>query len=257
MQGPAREKMKKPSKKVRLDRLLQDRLLAETRSRAQAMILAGGVLVNEQKMDKPGAMVAPDAALRLIHSPQPFVSRGGDKLAAALAAWHLPVSGRICLDIGSSTGGFTDCLLQAGALRVHAMDSGTNQMDWRLRQDPRVRLRENTNARYVSPDALGEAVEFAVCDVSFISVTLILPALSALLAPAAQVVILVKPQFEAGREQVGKGGIVRDPEVQIAAVDKVSGAARELGLIECGRMPSPQLGARGNQEWLLWLTLAP
>ncbi len=250
-------KMERRSKKVRLDRMLQDRHLAETRSRAQAMILAGLVLVNEQKIDKPGAMVAPDAVLRLLQPPQAFISRGGDKLAAALAAWNLPVSGRVCLDIGSSTGGFTDCLLQAGALRVHAIDSGTNQMDWRLRQDPRVRLRENTNARYVTPDALGETVEFAVCDVSFISVTLILPALIGLLTPAAQVVILVKPQFEAGREQVGKGGIVRDPAVQIAAVDKVSAAARELGLWECGRMPSPRLGARGNQEWLLWLSMAP
>ncbi len=247
-------KMEGRSQKIRLDRLLQDRQMAETRSRAQAMILAGEVLVNEQKMDKPGALVASDAALRLLQSPQAFISRGGDKLAAALAAWDLKVTGRVCLDIGSSTGGFTDCLLQAGAVRVHAIDSGTNQMDWRLRQDARVRLRENTNARYLAADALGEAVEFAVCDVSFISVTLILPALAGLLAPAAEAVILVKPQFEAGREQVGKGGIVRDPAVQIAAVDKVSGAARELGLIERGRMPSPRRGARGNQEWLLWLS---
>ena len=244
-------KMEGRSQKIRLDRLLQDRQMAETRSRAQAMILAGEVLVNEQKMDKPGALVASDSALRLLQSPQAFISRGGDKLAAALAAWDLKVTGRVCLDIGSSTGGFTDCLLQAGAVRVHAIDSGTNQMDWRLRQDARVRLRENTNARYLAADALGEAVEFAVCDVSFISATLILPALAGLLAPAAEAVILVKPQFEAGREQVGKGGIVRDPALHREAIKKVRSKLAELGFVRLDEAESALPGAEGNREFFL------
>jgi len=234
-----------------------ERGLAESRQKAQALILAGQVLVNEQKVEKPGAPVPADAALRLLGEPPRYVSRAGLKLEAALRRFGIEVAGRSCLDIGASTGGFTDCLLQQGAARVYAVDVGAGQMEWRIRNDPRVVLRERLNARHLAPSHIGEPVDFVSVDVSFISATLILPRLPALMKPDAQAVVLVKPQFELGRGQVGKGGIVRDPGLQAAAVEKVRTAAATVGLAPAGQIPSPILGSEGNQEFLLWLRNKP
>src|SRR5690242_10241306 len=200
---------------MRIDKLLVDRGLAQSRERAQALILAGKVLVNEQKVEKAGVTVAADVAIRVLGGDLAYVSRGGLKLEKALQHWGVDVRGKICLDVGASTGGFTDCLLRHGAARVIAIDTGYGQMDFKLRQDPRVRLLEKTNARYLTHEALGESADFIAMDVSFISATLILPAVlsSAFRADhGGQIVVLVKPQFEAGREHVGKGGIVRDDD---------------------------------------------
>jgi 23S rRNA (cytidine1920-2'-O)/16S rRNA (cytidine1409-2'-O)-methyltransferase len=239
--------------KQRIDKLLVERGLAETRQKAQALVMAGQVLVNEQKVEKPGAMVQADAGVRLLGEPMRYASRAGMKLEAAIEAFGIRVDGKVCLDIGSSTGGFTDCLLQHGAARVYAVDVGAGQMDWRLRNDPRVVLREKLNARNLSPQEIGQAVDFVSVDVSFISATLILPRLPALMKPDAEAVVLVKPQFEVGRGQVGKGGIVRDPELHAAAVEKVRSAAQAAGLNPAGAMASPVLGMEGNQEFLLHL----
>ena len=239
--------------KTRLDKLLVDRGITTSRNRAQALILAGKVLVNEQKVDKAGASVEPDSALRLLGEDLRYVSRGGLKLEKALAHWQIDLDGRVCLDIGASTGGFTDCMLQHGAARVIAVDTGYGQMDFRLREDPRVRLLEKTNARYLTRDEVGEPVAFIAMDVSFISATLVLPAVVQASGPGVrQIVVLVKPQFEVGRELVGKGGIVRDESAQRAAVARVEAALRELG---CGRtewIESPILGMEGNREFLLY-----
>lgn len=239
-------------KPVRIDALLAERGLADSREKAQAMILAGQVLADEQKIEKPGRKVSPDAEIRLLGQPAKFVSRAGFKLEGALDAYAIDVNGRVCLDVGSSTGGFTDCLLQRGAEKVYAVDAGTNQLHWRIRQDPRVQVREKVNARYLSDDDVSERCDFVCCDVSFISVTLILPALAPFLAAQAQIVTLVKPQFEAGRGQVGKGGIVRDQAVQQAAVERVRQAVADLGFERIEEMESPIRGAEGNREFLLW-----
>jgi 23S rRNA (cytidine1920-2'-O)/16S rRNA (cytidine1409-2'-O)-methyltransferase len=244
---------------MRLDKLLVERGLFPSRERAQAMILAGRVLVNEQKLEKAGASVEKDASIRVLGDDLRYVSRGGLKLARALEHWNIDVSGKICLDIGTSTGGFTDCLLQAGAARVIAVDTGYGQIDARLRSDPRVRLLEKTNARHLTaeqiwPDSEPTAISFIAMDVSFISATLVLPAvLQSVRSWSAdfQLAVLVKPQFEAGREQVGKGGIVRDPLAQQAAVDKVTRAVEELGGAEIDVIESPILGTEGNREFLL------
>ena len=236
--------------KTRLDRLIVERGLTESREKAQALIMAGEVLVNGQKAAKPGQAVAGDSRVEILARP-PYVSRGGLKLAGALAQFAIDVAGYACLDIGSSTGGFTDVLLQAGAARVHAVDVGAGQLDWKLRTDPRVVLHEGINARALLFEDIGELVDLIVCDVSFISVTLILPAAVPLLRPAGQMVILIKPQFEAGRGQVGKGGIVRDPAVHQAACERVARAVRELGF-EASMMESPIRGAEGNKEFLLY-----
>ena len=230
-----------------------ERGLAPTREKAQALILSGQVLVEEQKVEKAGARVEHEAALRLLGTPSPYASRGGLKLAAALDAFALDLQGRICLDVGASTGGFTDCMLQHGAARVYAVDVGVGQIAWRLRQDPRVILREKLNARYLAPQDLGEPVDFAAVDVSFISATMILPRLPALMRRPAEIVVLVKPQFEVGRGQVGKGGIVRDPALHKLAVEKVTAAALALGFQNPRFIPSPITGAEGNQEFLLHL----
>ena len=236
--------------KTRLDRLLVERGLAESREKAQALIMAGEVLAKGQKAAKPGQMV--DAEIELeVRSRPPFVSRGGFKLAAALERFSINVAGRVCLDVGSSTGGFTDVLLQAGAAKVHAVDVGTNQLVWKLRNDPRVVVHEGVNARELGFETIGERAGFLCCDVSFISVTLILPAATRLLLPEAEAVILVKPQFEVGKGQVGKGGIVREPELHRAACERVESAARELGF-RTELMDSPILGAEGNKEFLLY-----
>lgn len=236
--------------KLRLDQLLVDRGLAESREKARALVLAGAVLVNGQKAGKPGHSIPSDAAVEVTQRP-PYVSRGGFKLAAALDGFHIDVTGAVCADLGASTGGFTDCLLQRGAARVYAIDVGHNQLDWRLRSDPRVTVREGVNARYLGATDLPEPVDLAVCDVSFISVTLILPVIPPLLAKQGKMIVLVKPQFEAGRSEVGKGGIVRDPLVQRAACDRVRAAVEQLGF-QTALIESPILGAEGNREFLLY-----
>jgi 23S rRNA (cytidine1920-2'-O)/16S rRNA (cytidine1409-2'-O)-methyltransferase len=232
-----------------LDVLLVERGLAESREKAQALILAGQVLVNGQKAEKAGSSIPVGSAIELLSQPR-FVGRGGLKLEAALDHFRIPVDGKICLDIGSSTGGFTDCLLQRGAARVYAIDAGTGQLDWKLRNDPRVAVHEQTNARYLTREQVPEPIDLAVCDVSFISITMILPAIASLLAPHAEMVILVKPQFELERHQVGKGGIVRDPALHLLACRRVEQAVEALGF-KTEIIPSPVLGAEGNQEFLL------
>lgn len=245
--------------KVRLDKLLLERGLTTSRERAQSLILAGKVLVDGQKIDKAGAGVDSAADIRLLGEDLKYVSRGGLKLEKALDHWHIGVTGKVCLDVGTSTGGFTDCLLQRGAARVIAIDTGQGQIDFRLRQDPRVRLLEKTNARYLTPEQIGEAIELVVMDVSFISATLVLPAMIAAAFPnpkeprtGRKVIVLVKPQFEAGRDQVGKGGIVRDPVVQAAAVEKVRRALIAQGCTRTDDIESPILGGEGNREFLLY-----
>ena len=235
--------------RVRLDQLLIDRHLVNSREKAHALILAGQVLINGQKAAKPGHQVAADSRVELLELPR-YVSRAGAKLEAALRHFQVTVHDKICLDIGSSTGGFTDCLLQHGAARVYAIDVGTGQLDWNLRNDPRVIVREQVNARYLSRDEVPEPVDLAVCDVSFISITMILPVLPNLLAPTGEMVILVKPQFELERHQVGKGGIIREPELHQLACRRVEEAVRRLGF-QSAIVPSPILGAEGNQEFLL------
>ncbi|HWB85022.1 MAG TPA: TlyA family RNA methyltransferase [Bryobacteraceae bacterium] len=236
--------------KIRLDRLLVEHGLADSREKAQALIMAGEVLVNGQKAAKPGQAVDAGSALEVLARP-PYVSRGGFKLAAALREFAIEVTGKTCLDVGASTGGFTDVLLQAGAARVHAVDVGSGQIDWKLRQDSRVVLHEGVNARNLRFEHIGELVDFIACDVSFISVTLILPAIVPLLRPAGQMVILIKPQFEVGKGQVGKGGIVREPELHQAACARIADAVRQCGF-RIAIMESPILGAEGNKEFLLY-----
>ncbi len=241
---------------VRIAPLLVARGLAQSRERAQALILAGRVLVDEQKVEKSGAAVDESAVIRLLGKDIPYVSRGGLKLEHALAHWRIDVGGATCMDVGTSTGGFTDCLLQHGAAFVLAVDTGYGQIDARLRGDRRVRLLEKTNARYLEAAQVPERIELIAMDVSFISATLVLPAvLRAAFAGKAgerqEAVILVKPQFEVGRGQVGKGGIVRDVEARQLAVDKVRHAAAELGGTEIEITESPISGAEGNREFLL------
>jgi 23S rRNA (cytidine1920-2'-O)/16S rRNA (cytidine1409-2'-O)-methyltransferase len=239
-----------PMERRRLDQLLFDRGLVESREKARALILAGQVLVNGQKANKPGHAVAADSSVELLQKPR-YVGRGGLKLEAALHHFAIAVAGRICLDVGSSTGGFTDCLLQHEAARVYAIDVGTGQLDWRLRNDPRVVVREQINARYLTREQVPEQIDLAVCDVSFISVTMILPALASLLASNAEMVILVKPQFELEKRHVGKGGIIRDSQLHAEACRRVEQAVQRIGF-RTGILPSPILGAEGNQEFLLY-----
>jgi len=239
--------------------LLVDRGLAASRERAQALILAGKVLVDNQKLEKAGEQVAEESSIRLLGEDLRYVGRGGLKLEAALDHWRIDLSGKVCLDVGASTGGFTDCLLQHGAARIIAIDTGYGQMDFKLRQDPRVWLLEKTNARYLAHEALGVYVDFIAMDVSFISATVVLPSVILAAFPETpdarrgrQVVVLVKPQFEAGREYVGKGGIVRDEEAQAASVAKVRSSLTALGAVQTDVMESPILGAEGNREFLLY-----
>jgi 23S rRNA (cytidine1920-2'-O)/16S rRNA (cytidine1409-2'-O)-methyltransferase len=244
--------------KSRLDKLLVDRGLAASRERAQALILAGKVLVNDQKLDKAGAQVEAASVIRLLGEDLKYVGRGGLKLERALEYWNISMEGKTCIDVGASTGGFTDCMLQRGAARVVAIDTGYGQMDFKLRQDARVRLLEKTNARYLTREILGEMADFIAMDVSFISATLVLPAVIGAAFPASreecrsrQIVVLVKPQFEAGREHVGKGGIVRDENAQNLAVEKVRTVLVGLGAAQTDVIESPILGAEGNREFLL------
>ncbi len=240
--------------KVRIDKLLVERGLAPSRERAQAIILAGRVLVNEQKVEKCGTAVDAGVSIRLLGDDPPYVSRGGLKLERALTHWLIDVTGRTCMDVGVSTGGFTDCLLQHGAALVIAIDTGYGQIDARLRSHSRVRLLEKTNARYLRPGDIPEAVHMLAMDVSFISATLVLPAVVAACGRPLEAVILVKPQFEVGRELVGKGGIVRDVQAQQAAVRKVRDAVLALGARRTEAIESPIAGAEGNREFLLYAT---
>lgn len=246
--------------KVRIDKLLVERGLVPSRERAQAMVLSGRVLVNEQKIEKAGASVDPESAIRLLGDDLKYVGRGGLKLEAALRDWKIDLTGRTCMDVGASTGGFTDCMLQHGAAEVIAVDTGYGQIHARLRSDPRVKLLEKTNARYLTQQdieraGISAAISFIAIDVSFISVTLVLPAvLDATLTTASsrrEAVILIKPQFEVGRERVGKGGIVKDEAAQQDAVQKVRRKVEELGGKNIELMESPILGMEGNREFLL------
>ena len=273
--------------KTRLDKLLVERGITPSRERAQALILAGKILVDEQKIEKAGASVDSQSIVRLLGEDLRYASRGGLKLEKALIHWHINLDNKVCLDVGASTGGFSDCMLQNGAAKVIAVDTGYGQMDFRLRNDPRMHLREKTNARYLHADDIGEPVDFIAMDVSFISATQVLPAViqAAWCAPTAQftghpersegptssgeqqvlgfaqedkvtesgreIVVLVKPQFEAGREAVGKGGIVRDEATQRAAVVKVETALKDLGCVCTEWIESPILGGEGNREFLL------
>lgn len=236
--------------KERLDKLLVERGLVETRAKAQALILAGQVFSDGQRLEKAGQLVAMEAPLS-VKEPMPFVSRGGLKLAAALDHFGVDAAGKVCLDIGASTGGFTDCLLQRGAARVVAVDVGHGQLDWKLRQDARVEVRENVNARYLQPADFSERFDLVVGDVSFISLTKILPVVPPLIQPSALVITLIKPQFEVGREEVGKGGIVRDVAAQQRVVVEIIEFAASIGLRSRGVVDSPILGADGNREFLV------
>jgi len=246
--------------KVRLDKLILQRGLAPSRERAQALVLAGRVLVNEQKVEKAGASVEEEAALRILGDEMPYVSRGGLKLARAMEYWRIDVRGKVGMDVGASTGGFTDCLLKHGAAQVIAVDTGYGQIDLKLRNDARVRPLEKTNARYLTAEQVWpEGVErspvgLVTMDVSFISATLVLPSVVEcvrVVSNGFELVVLVKPQFEVGRENIGKGGIVRDGEAQQAAVRRVSAAVEELGGAEIEVIESPILGTEGNREFLL------
>ncbi len=239
--------------KERLDVLLVSRGLAQSREKAKAVIMSGEVLVNGQREDKAGSMFDTAVEITLKHPPLKYVSRGGLKLEKAIQTYELNLEGKVCMDIGSSTGGFTDCMLQNGAARVYAIDVGTNQLAWKLRQDPRVVSMEKTNIRYVTPDQIGEAVCFASVDVSFISLTKVLEPVRALLADRAQMVVLIKPQFEAGREKVGKKGVVRDPKVHEEVIEAVIHCALQLGFTVLALEYSPIKGPEGNIEYLLYL----
>jgi 23S rRNA (cytidine1920-2'-O)/16S rRNA (cytidine1409-2'-O)-methyltransferase len=248
---------------MRLDKLLVERGLTTSRERAQALILAGKVLVNEQKIEKAGASIDSESILRLLGEDLRYVSRGGLKLEKAIDHWQINLHHKVCLDVGASTGGFSDCMLQHGAAKVIAVDTGYGQMDFGLRNDPRISLLEKTNARYLQAEDIAEPVAFIAMDVSFISATQVLPAVIRAtklldIAPVAvpnegacEIVVLVKPQFEVGRELVGKGGIVRDESAQQAAVAKVETALAQLGCVRSGWIESPILGGEGNREFLL------
>ncbi len=246
--------------KIRLDKLVVDRALASTRERAQALILAGRILVDEQKQTKPGHTVAEEATLRMLGEEQRYVSRGGLKLEAALVHWKIDLTGLACLDVGASTGGFTDCMLQHGAAHVLAVDTGFGQIAQSLRSDPRVSLLERTNARKLAPGELQAAnandgkLRFLAMDVSFISATLVLPPVLAAAPNLREAIVLVKPQFEAGREHVGKGGIVRDPQAHALAIERVRTCAIKHGA-QTDLIDSPITGAEGNREFLLHLML--
>jgi 23S rRNA (cytidine1920-2'-O)/16S rRNA (cytidine1409-2'-O)-methyltransferase len=239
--------------RIRADLAVVDQGLAPSRERARALILAGEVLAGDRPVDKAGELVDIGLELRLRSAPMPYVSRGGLKLAHGLTEFALAAAGKIALDVGASTGGFTDCLLQAGATRVYCVDVGHGQLDWKIASDRRVKVLDRTNIRLAPPDLLPEPVDLIVIDVSFISLRLVLPALPPLARPGADVVALVKPQFEVGRALVGKGGIVRDEEARARALEEVAAAAAALGYAVLGRATSPITGGKGNVELLLHL----
>ncbi len=239
----------------RLDLAVLQKGLAGSRERARALIMAGKVRVNDQPVDKAGAMVADDDAIRVKGEDIPYVSRGGLKLEAALAAFPVEVPGRVCLDVGASTGGFTDCLLQKGAERVYAVDVGYGQLAWTLRGDPRVTVIERTNIRHMAADAVPEPVDLVVIDVSFISLKIAAPAALPFARPGADMIALIKPQFEVGKGQVGKGGVVRDPDRRAAVIDDLKSFFTEAGVRPLDAVPSPILGPKGNREFLIHLKI--
>jgi len=243
--------------KIRLDKLLFLRNLAPTRQKAQALIGAGQVLVNGHRADKAGSMFTADCVIEIKGSSCPYVSRGGMKLIAGLTFFNIDPTGYICADIGASTGGFTDCLLQNGAKKVYAVDVGYGQLDWKLRQDPRVVVMERTNARTLSPALIPEPLDLAVIDAAFISLKLLLPPLIPLFGPHLAILALIKPQFEAGKGKVGKGGVVRDPALHEEVVNDIIAFSESVGLTSNGVEPSPILGPKGNKEFLIFLTKAP
>ncbi len=238
-------------KKVRLDRLILERGFVESRAKGQALILSGQVLANDRKIDKAGALVPEDANIRILGEQMPYVSRGGLKLEAALREFKIDVTGKTAMDVGASTGGFTDCLLQRGAGKVYAVDVGYGQMAWKLRQDQRVVVIERVNIRDMAPSLVPEQVDIAVIDVSFISLEKVIPPVQQFLKPGAAVVALIKPQFEVNREQVGKGGIVRDEAAREAAKERITAFVQEQGFDVRGVIPSPITGQDGNVEYLI------
>ena len=245
--------MKRERKSERIDKLLVERGLADSRTKAQALIMAGLVLVNEQRVAKPSDSTQLDAQIRLRGADDPtsrYVGRGGLKLESALREFAIDVNGFVCIDVGSSTGGFTDCLLQHGAASVVAVDVGHNQLDWRLRNDPRVTVKEGVNARYLQSEDFSTKFDLAVMDVSFISATKVMPAIIPLLTEAGRLITLIKPQFEVGRGEVGSGGIVRDPAKHARVIAEVNQAATEFGLHHLAVIESPLKGADGNREFL-------
>jgi 23S rRNA (cytidine1920-2'-O)/16S rRNA (cytidine1409-2'-O)-methyltransferase len=240
----------------RIDQLIVERGLCDTRSRAQALIVAGKVVVGEQRVDKPGMLVKTDAPIRLLGQDHPYVSRGGVKLRGALdhfAEGGLNVLGRRAMDVGASTGGFTDCLLQAGVSEVHAVDVGYGQLAWKVVSDERVHVHDRQNIRDFEPERVGEPVDLVVVDCSFIATAKVIPHIPAFLAPEADVITLVKPQFELEPGRVGKGGVVRDPADHEEAVSRAATAATGVGFVERGRVESPIAGREGNREFFLWL----
>ena len=239
----------------RIDTLLLQRGLVPSREAGRARVLAGDVLVDERPVTKAGSLVDSGAVVRFKSAPAPYASRGGIKLAAAVQAFQIRVGGKVALDVGASTGGFTDCLLQHGAARVYAVDVGYGQLDWKLRNDPRVVVFEKVNIRYLAPDALPSRVDLATIDVSFISLKLVLPIVKTLLNPGAQTIALVKPQFEVGKGRVGKGGIVRSAEDHRQVIEEIAAAAGRLKFQPDGVIESPLLGAKGNKEFLMLLQL--
>lgn len=243
--------MKTPRRRV--DRLVVERGLVPTREKARRLILAGDVLVGDSPIDKPGTLVDEDASIRLRRRPKPFVGRGGEKLEGALDALGLEVGGFHVLDVGASTGGFTDCLLQRGARKVVALDVGKGQLDWKLYSDPRVRAMDEVNARHLRVEDFPEPFDLVTADVSFISLTKVMPALAPLLRPEGRLLLLVKPQFELRPEDVGKGGLVRDAKLHYRAIETVALAAEALGLAVLDVVPSPITGATGNREFFLLL----
>ena len=241
--------------KKRLDVLLTEQMYADTRSKAQAIIMAGQVYVNGQKADKPGTAYEETVQIEVRGVTCPYVSRGGLKLEKALRDFGVKPEGFVCSDSGASTGGFTDCLLQQGAKKVFAIDVGYGQLDWKIRSDERVVVMERTNIRYVTPEDLGEPLDLSVIDVSFISLKIVLPAIKALLKPTGQVLCLIKPQFEAGKEKVGKKGVVREPEIHKEVLDTFVQTVTELGFTILGLTFAPVKGPEGNIEFLGHLTL--
>ena len=245
--------MKEQKKKERLDVLLVKRVLAESREKAKAIIMTGNVFVEEQREDKAGSTFAEDAQIRIKGTPMKYVSRGGYKLEKAMELWHVPLQDKLCMDVGSSTGGFTDCMLQNGAVKVYAIDVGTNQLAWKLRQDERVVSMEKTNIRYVTPEDIADPIDFSSIDVAFISLTKVLIPVWNLLKNGGRVVCLVKPQFEAGREKVGKKGVVRDKKVHEEVVCHIMTYALSMGFEILGLSYSPIKGPEGNIEYLLYI----
>ena len=245
--------MKEKKKKERLDVLLVKRGLAESREKAKAIIMTGNVFVEEQREDKAGSTFAEDAQIRIKGTPMKYVSRGGYKLEKAMELWHVPLQDKLCMDVGSSTGGFTDCMLQNGAVKVYAIDVGTNQLAWKLRQDERVVSMEKTNIRYVTPEDIADPIDFSSIDVAFISLTKVLIPVWNLMKNGGRVVCLVKPQFEAGREKVGKKGVVRDKKVHEEVVCHIMTYALSMGFEILGLSYSPIKGPEGNIEYLLYI----